>query len=277
VVARVNGWFRSRGSAVDDIAGMPIPPAHIAALRDDDAFIVSYPRSGNRWIRAILCDLIAHDVECAVSLAPGELPISDLHHVAPREAAAENLPAAMPRIFKSHNIRLLGGRKMLYLFRGAADALVSYFHFRLKQPQWREKIGPPGVDQFCIAMLPGWCEHMKLALDQKARHPERTCLVSFELLKTDPERSVSCIAKFFGFRTNLATIRGVVEANAFDRKVRERAPASAETNGPILRKGRVGSGAEELSRETLDQITAVSARFYDQAQTFALRDITAGQ
>jgi hypothetical protein len=73
----------------------------------------------------------------------------------------------------------------------------------------------------------------------------------------------------------LATVREVVAANAFDRKVRDNAKAGTGSGGPILRKGRVGTSAEELGKPTWDQIAAVSSHFYDQAQTLALRDLTA--
>jgi hypothetical protein len=68
-------------------------------------------------------------------------------------------------------------------------------------------------------------------------------------------------------------IREVVAANAFDQKVRGRGASDAAAKGPLLRKGRVGTGAEELRTPTLDQLAAASARFYDQAHAFALRDI----
>jgi hypothetical protein len=271
----MNGLLRPRVLAApeDDIAGMRIPPAHFAALRPDDAFIVSYPRSGNRWVRAILCDLIARHGTSGNALGEGELPIADLHHVAPRAAAADRTADGPARIFKSHNIRALADRKMLYLFRQAPDALVSYFHFRLKQPQRREKTAALGIDRFCAGMLPGWCEHMELALQQKSRHPDGTCMVSFELLKSTPEQSVACIAQFFGLRAEPSIVREVVAENAFDRKVRAPASETTASTRPILRKGRVGTGAEELRPETFDQITAISSPLYEQARALALRDV----
>lgn len=270
----VSGWmarlFPSRVLCGGDIAAMHIPAAQLAALRPGDAFIVSYPRSGNRWIRAMLCDLLPSEAgENRVESRP-HMAIADLHQVALDDMARTEGPHAV-RIFKSHNIRALTGRKMVYLFRDAADALVSYFHFRLKQPQWRVKTAAVGIDRFCEGMLAGWCDHMQLALDESMHHPGTTRFVSFEMLKTEPEQSLRNVAGFFGLPVDGELLLRAVEKNTFERNVKQLTRAAAqEGSAPILRKGRVGSAAEELQGATIDKVARVSKKYYDRAVALAL-------
>jgi hypothetical protein len=252
-----------------DIAAMHIPAAQLAALRPDDAFIVSYPRSGNRWIRAMLCDLLPREAGGSGVESRLHMAIADLHQVALDDVTRTDGPDAV-RIFKSHNIRALTGRKMVYLFRDAADALVSYFHFRLKQPQWRVKTAAVGIDRFCEGMLAGWCNHMQLALDESVHHPGTIRFVSFEMLKTKPEWSLRNVAGFFGLPVDVELLHLAVEKNTFERNVKELARGADAGGGPILRKGRIGSAAEELQRATIDQIARVSKNYYDRALALAL-------
>jgi hypothetical protein len=187
-------WFSKilgrRPHPAVDVAGMEVTPERLAALRPDDQFLVSYPRSGNRWVRHLLRDVIAlgrpdlPPPEKLGMLIP-DLHVNEMDHLARMDFGMST------QIFKSHNLPDLRGRRIVYLFREPADALVSYFHFHV-----REKIEPELVaqwpDAFCRAMLPGWCEHVQMALDEYADEyavtPSRVLLVSYEILLRDGAR-----------------------------------------------------------------------------------------
>ena len=51
--------FPRRDALNRNIAGMPIHPVWQKHLGHSHQFIVSYPRSGNRWLRSMLADLLA--------------------------------------------------------------------------------------------------------------------------------------------------------------------------------------------------------------------------
>ena len=250
-----------------DVAGMVVAPERLAALRPDDQFLVSYPRSGNRWVRHLLREVIALGrPNLPLPERPGML-IPDLHvHEMDHPA---RMDFGMPtRIFKSHNLRDLRGRRIVYIFREPADALVSYFHFHV-----REKIEPElvaqGPDDFCRAMLPGWCEHVRMAFEEYAVTPSRVLLVSYEMLLRDGIRALGAITHFFGLMADEAVLATAVERNRFEnlRAKEEQNPRHPEEF--LCRKGRIGTGREELTVQTLQAIAAKARPIYDRAQTLA--------
>lgn len=84
---------------------------------------------------------------------------------------------SMPtRIFKSQNLRDVRGHRIVYIFREPTDALVSYFHFHIRE-KWKPELVARGPDAFCQAMLPEWCEHVEMALDEYAAAPSQMLLV----------------------------------------------------------------------------------------------------
>src|SRR5580765_660366 len=84
-----------------DVAGMEVAPERLAALQPDDQFLVSYPRSGNTWMRHLLRDVI---LLARPDLPPPEalwMLIPDLH-VHAMDHSARALFGMPTRIFKSH-------------------------------------------------------------------------------------------------------------------------------------------------------------------------------
>ena len=250
-----------------DVAGMEVAPERLAALRPDDQFLVSYPRSGNTWVRHLLREVI---VLGRPDLPPPEklwMLIPDLH-VHEMEHPARRIFGMPTRIFKSHNLRDLRGRRIVYIFREPADALTSYFHFHL-----REKIEPElvaeGPDAFCRAMLPGWCEHVQMALDEYAAVPSRMLLVSYEMLLRDGARALGAIAHFFGLKADEAGLAAAIERNKFENLRAKEAQNPQDSEEFFFRKGRTGTGREELTVETQQAIAAKAQTIYDRARAVA--------
>lgn len=257
-------WRGSEPLAEPGVAAMPIPPERLRSLRDDDQFIVSYPRSGNRWLRVMVRDaIVLRRPELA---PPAELRalVPDLHHYEPDAPALAQFGIAA-RVLKSHNIRDIVGRRMIYLFRRAADALISFYHFRQKQPQWAEKTKLLSADAFCAAMLPGWIEHLELAIRQRESFSDRTLFVSYESLHAAPGATLRAALEFLGIAADESVVRAAVERNAFEKNRAQLASQSPGEPTPILRKGRVGSAADELLPETLARIESAAGAIYQRA------------
>jgi hypothetical protein len=250
-----------------DVAGMQVAPERLAALRPDDQFLVSYPRSGNTWVRHLLREVILLG---RPDLPPPEklwMLIPDLH-VHEMEHPARTVFGMPTRIFKSHNLRDLRGRRIVYIFREPVDALTSYFHFHVREKMEPELVAQ-GPDAFCQAMLPGWCEHVRMALDEFATAPSRMLLVSYEMLLDDGPRALGAITHFLGLMADEAMLAAAIERNKFEnlRAVEAGNPQNPEEF--FFRKGRAGAGREELTTETQRAIAAVAKPFYDRARAVA--------
>jgi len=241
---------------------MPISPAVLADLRDSDRFLVSFPRSGNTWLRHLLQELI-------ILRRPDQPRPPDLESLQPSihrgaierpATAAFNLPW---RLLKSHNIRDLRGRRMIYLFRRPADALVSLFHLRTRK---RDLPAHTSLEEFCREALPDWCEHMRLGLEHFAAFPGRTHLIAYEQLKADAPATLWRVARFVGLETSDGVIAAAVEACEFEHlRAREQGRKPLIAAKGFFRKGTVGGGAEELDPELLEEIERVAGGLYRDA------------
>src|SRR5438132_14035201 len=97
----------------------PLPTIRI---RPDDVFIVSYPRSGNTWIRFLLANLLApHET---ITFRNIEDYVPDIHKSASALAGWQG-----HRYLKSHHPYYDSYPRFIYIYRDGRDALVSYYHY----------------------------------------------------------------------------------------------------------------------------------------------------
>jgi hypothetical protein len=93
----------------------------------DDTFIVSFPKSGNTWVRFLVANLLHPDEQ--VTFQNIERIIPDMH--AQGERFLRSLPR--PRIIKSHEYFDPRYRRVIYIVRDPRDVLLSSYHFHRKQ------------------------------------------------------------------------------------------------------------------------------------------------
>jgi hypothetical protein len=96
------------------------------AVRPDDLFIVTYPRSGTTWMQMILYQLATD----------GNLDFEHIYQVCPYFENSRGMSNGFagvpaPRTFKSHLAYryVPKGGKYVYVARNGKDVAVSYFHF----------------------------------------------------------------------------------------------------------------------------------------------------
>jgi hypothetical protein len=88
----------------------------------DDIFLVSYPKSGNTWIRFVIANVINN----------GEVDFSNIDNIIPdiyqtKERTFNSL--CQPRIIKSHECFSPKYNKVIYVVRDPRDVVISYYKY----------------------------------------------------------------------------------------------------------------------------------------------------
>lgn len=252
---------------IPEVAGMPIPAAHLCALLPSDQFLISYPRSGNTWMRHMIKDVILLGrPDLPQELNPNYL-MPDIHQSGPAHPAQQQYGMQV-RILKSHNLRDIRSHRAVYLFRTAADSLLSYYHFGiLREQPW--SIAGETPDDYCRRFLPTWDEHMSIALEMHAAAPGHILFVSYESLLADGPRELRRVVDFYGLPATDEALATANERNSFDKlraRERQRVP---DAKGFFFRKGRAGSAREELSAATVEFLEKATGTAYAQALQLA--------
>ena len=123
----------------------------------DDTFLVSYPKSGNTWVRFLLANLIHPNETVSFANINRLLP-------APGVITKRFLKSVpRPRILKSHEPFDARFRKVIYLVRDPRDVAVSEYHFDLKKRYIEPDVT---LEQFVERFIKGttagygsWWEH----------------------------------------------------------------------------------------------------------------------
>lgn len=100
--------------------------ARLVPTLEDAIFLVSFPKSGNTWIRFLIGNLLHPDQ--AVTFANVDRIMPDIYGI-----GAKQLGKVGPlRVFKSHEAFDPRYRRVIYIVRDPRDVAVSSYHFARK-------------------------------------------------------------------------------------------------------------------------------------------------
>lgn len=221
-------------------------------LRPDDTFLVSYPKSGNTWVRFMLSNLIARppkSFEDANNLVP------DLHNAATPEVLPKVPP---PRILKSHFPYQSDYRRVIYLVRDPRSVCVSQFYFKKRKGELSPEFE---FEAFFDAFLEGfddgfgdWGSHVSGWLGSGNHKPD-LLVVRFEDLKRDTATQLSRMCDFAGLVCDHSDLKKAIE-NSTMRKMRQieiETGLGSKMNGkgdlsiPFVRRGKTSEWQEYFS------------------------------
>lgn len=230
----------------------------------DDTFLVSYPKSGNTWVRFLLANLIYPDEVVGFANINRLLPSPDVLS----RRFLRKLPR--PRILKSHEPYDRRYRKVLYLVRDPRDVVVSEYHFNLK----KRYINPDvSLEEFGQRFLQGetssygsWWEHAASWIAARQGNPA-FLLVRYEDLLADSIGETRKIAKFLGIPAEEERLRAAVERSSANRmRELEKKQADQWTGTkntrleiPFVREAKSGGWKEALPAPLAEQIEAAWA------------------
>ena len=224
-----------------------------------DVFLVSYPRSGNTWMRTAIAILqTGDDVR---SIGDLDYIVPDIHHRVPRKRIR-----ALPRyIVKSHfqlGSRMPSARyrRVIHLVRDPRDCVVSYFRY-LRHTARENR----AIDEFVIDCLAGrvwpcsWQEHVLSWTFRSALPPNHEILtIRYEDFRAEPAITLQLVARFLRLARPASTIDGVVAATTLPR-MREREaeglrPTESSTEPYFVGSARSGDWRELLSAQSLEAL-----------------------
>ena len=210
--------FRSR------LLRRPVVALRHRGLVSEDAFIVSYPRSGTTWLRFLLCESIA-----------GESPaFGEVRRLVPYVGHQNACPAILGsrgRLIQSHERHDIGMRKVVYIVRNPLNVVVSEY-------RWQQRIGVfyGSFASFFEDFLKGrsnpwggWDQHVNFWTDTPGARAGLLHVLKYEDLRADPEGSLAGALEFLEIDSNPAQVARAVAANSLEamRRKEESAPPGA--------------------------------------------------
>ncbi len=237
-------------------------PGRDLIILPDDTFLVSYPKSGNTWVRLLIANLLSPvrpaDLRTINQLVPDPASESKRHFA--------RMPR--PRVIKSHFVFDPRYPHVIYIVRDPRDVVVSEYHYQRKTRRISDHYP---LDDYVQRFLAGqtyvengsWGEHVTSWL--AARDGDlRFLLVRYEGLLSDTAGELARITSFLGISATPHRLQQVVELSSADR-MREleamQGDASSLMKGsrkdvPFVRSAKSGGWRSDLPDSLVGKIEA---------------------
>ncbi|XP_077015413.1 amine sulfotransferase-like [Tamandua tetradactyla] len=244
-------------------------------IRDDDVFIITYPKSGTIWAQQIL-SLIHYEGHRNKTENVETLDRAPFLEYNMRKVDFSKMPS--PRIFSSHIPYYLAPRglknkkaKIVYIYRNPKDILVSYYHFsnlvvRLQASDNLEQF----MKQFLDGKVVGsrWFDHIRGWYEHK--HDFNILFMKYEDMKKDLKSSVAKLCSFLGKELSEEDLDTVVRQATFQNMKDDpqanyntilREEIGARNNdGHFMRRGTVGDWKRHLTVEQNERFDKIFQR-----------------
>lgn len=226
-------------------------PGRNLDVHADDTYIVSYPKSGNTWVRFLVSSLL-HPTS-RTDFANIDERVPTIYKASTSALAA--LPR--PRVLKSHEYFDPRYPRVIYVVRDPRDVLVSYFHYQRRKGDIDEgETMSEFADRFMAGRLSpfgSWQENVASWLAVRDTG-EDFLLVRYEDLLAETSIQLGRIARFLGREATERELTRVVAECSFDTMRALEAETGnrsahlrhVRTDIGFVRQGKSGTWATEL-------------------------------
>ncbi len=162
----------------------------INRLHKDDIFIVSYPKSGNTWLRFLIANML--DNKNTITFNNIDNYVHGIH-------SAKDIinKKTSKRFIKSHYPFFEYYPKTVYIYRDYRDVLISFYHYQIALQEFKGTFSKFIRSKKNIETPYGsWKEHVSKAFEHKKNKPSSILIIKYEDLHLHPEKFVTEIATF---------------------------------------------------------------------------------
>ena len=182
-------------------------------ILSDDVFLVSYPKSGNTWMRFLVGNYLTG---CDLDFSNVDLTIPDIHFNPQRCADIK----VKPRFVKSHESYTAAYPKVVYIVRDGRDVAVSYYYYMQKKRRitsttsfsdFLQKFAKNGAGGFG-----NWSDHVKSWTRKADRN--NILLIKYEDILLDAAKQLNKVMEFANIEdVNQDRITNAVHASLFEK------------------------------------------------------------
>ncbi|KAM9666955.1 amine sulfotransferase-like [Trichechus inunguis] len=244
-------------------------------IRDDDVFIITYPKSGTIWTQQILSLIYFEEHRNKTSHLETLDRVPFLEYNV-REVDFVNRPS--PRLFASHLPCYLAPKglknkkaKIVYIYRNPKDVLISYFHFSKFVTLFEAS---DTIEEFMKKFLDGkvmgslWFDHIRGWYEHK--HNFNILFMMYEDMKKDLRSSVLKICRFLEKELSDEAVDDVVRQATFQNmksdpqanyvQILKSKLVIRTDEGHFLRKGTIGDWKRHFTVEQSEMFDRIFQR-----------------
>jgi estrone sulfotransferase len=226
-------------------------------IYQDDTFLVSYPKSGNTWMRFFLINYLYNKNNRDVNYSELEYFIPSVHNSSRKELRNKS----RPRIIKTHYIEKRYP-KILYVVRDGRDALVSYYHYLIQLKGFKGNFN----DFYFSNIHKGvglWHEHVQKALDLEKSNTVEILIIRYEDLLDFGEASFRKVIDFLKIDFDDERLKFAIQNSSFIslKKTQEREGVIIEDKQiNFFRNGKTQQWKDYFSQEIFVDFMSRSKR-----------------
>ncbi len=143
--------------------------------------------------------------------------------------------------------------RYIYLYRNPEDALLSFYYFKLRYPE-SSNVAEQGPDAFCKREFSQWVSHVSQALSYK-EDDDSLYLIRYEDLHGATEQVLVQLWNWLEIPMPREVCSVATNHMQFSKLQEFESRYNTNTSGhQFFRKGQIGSAANELTNETIEQI-----------------------
>jgi hypothetical protein len=235
----------------------------------DDIFLVSYPKSGNTWIRFLIGNLLYPEVD--ITFANVQNIIPDIYLASNREL----LQISRPRILKSHEYFDPRYKKVILITRDPRDITLSAYFHSIKYGLITKTTSLEEFSQGFLSNhyhfvrqsnpLGSWGENTGSWLGaMEGKDHNNFLLLRYEDFQTDITMQLAKIAKFMNLDCLESDINLAVEKSSFKRmreleRIQQDVWPNKYTrhNIAFVREAVSGQGSLKLPQSAIQQIESL--------------------
>lgn len=236
-----------------------VEPGMTLKVRPDDTFLVSYPKSGNTWMRFLIANLLQQNQPVGLLDADDLIPIVD----GKSKKFFESMKS--PRIIKSHFSLIPAYKRVIYVVRDPRDVVMSQYHYQVKRGVL-ERDAP--LDNYVQSFIKGevcpygsWGENVGSWFFTRCDDPN-FLLLRYEDMLANVTSGAVRISHFLGLGQDANRIAIAVERSSVENmRKAEKAEGKkwGSTKGTrqemsFFRSAKSGEGRAKLSRQSIEQI-----------------------